>query len=107
MTDTIPDPVAFNYEEKLGDAETGSGDLKDKKDGSVEAVSEIDDEAQLRETEALEARLASGEADDAEYKVKTAHDVAVKVLSTRCVRSLSLSVGGSFSLAGTTWIFQS
>jgi hypothetical protein len=89
MSEPVPDPVSLTYveSEKLADVEAAGSDFKESKDGSVEIVSEIDDEAQLAETEALEARLASGEATDAEYKVRTSHDVAVKVLSTRYIPS--------------------
>ncbi|KAJ7890764.1 OPT oligopeptide transporter [Mycena leptocephala] len=85
MSEPVPDPVSLTYveSEKLADVEAAGSDFKESKDGSVEVASEIDDKAQLAETEALEARLASGEATDAEYKVRTSHDVAVKVLSTR------------------------
>jgi hypothetical protein len=89
MSEPVPDPVSFTYveSEKLADVEAAGSDFKESKDGSVEVASEIDDKAQLAETEALEARLASGEATDAEYKVRTSHDVAVKVLSTRYIPS--------------------
>ncbi|KAJ7206407.1 OPT oligopeptide transporter [Mycena pura] len=85
MSEPVPDPVSLTYveSEKPVDVEVASSDFKKSKDEFVEVVTEIDDEAQLAETEALEARLASGEATDAEYKVRTSHDVAVKVLSTR------------------------
>lgn len=79
MSEKVPDPVSLTSDEKHEDEEA----VDYKKSNSVDDASEIDDEAQLRETEALEARLASGEATEAEYLVETAHDVAVKVLSTR------------------------
>ncbi|KAJ6517714.1 OPT oligopeptide transporter [Mycena vulgaris] len=100
LSEKVPDPVSLTSDQKIEDEE--GVDYK-KADHSVETASEIDDEAQLRETEALEARLASGEATEAEYLVETAHDVAVKVLSTRddvdlpifTIRMLFLGLGFS------------
>ncbi|KIK64985.1 hypothetical protein GYMLUDRAFT_240324 [Collybiopsis luxurians FD-317 M1] len=58
--------------EKLGYLETA--------DSLSEDASE---QLRLKEVEELEARLAAGTADDQEYLVQDAHDIAIKVLSTR------------------------
>ncbi|KAE9400851.1 OPT oligopeptide transporter [Gymnopus androsaceus JB14] len=60
--------------EKLGDLDT-----------PVESMSGDDasEQIRLKEVEELEARLAAGTADDQEYLVQDAHDIAIKVLSTR------------------------
>lgn len=81
MSEKIPDPVSLS-DKKLADEEVAIDYSKASNNDSIDDAS-IDDEKQLRETEALEARLASGEATADEYLVETAHDVAVKVLSTR------------------------
>ncbi|EIM86127.1 OPT oligopeptide transporter [Stereum hirsutum FP-91666 SS1] len=78
MSDTkekIPDPVGGS-QEPIDDEE------KLTKDG-LESTETLDDVQQLKKTEELEARLASGEATEDEYRVETAHDIAIKVLSTR------------------------
>lgn len=79
MSDKVPDPVSLKSDQIHKDEEA----IDYKKSDSVDDASDLDDEAQLHETEALEARLASGEATEAEYLVESAHDVAVKVLCTR------------------------
>ncbi|KAJ7231380.1 OPT oligopeptide transporter [Mycena rebaudengoi] len=86
MSEPVLDPVSLTYveSEKLADVEAAGSDFKESKDGFVEVVSGIDDKAQLAETEALEARLASGEATDAEYKVlSTRDDIDLPILTFR------------------------
>ncbi|KAE9386719.1 OPT superfamily oligopeptide transporter [Gymnopus androsaceus JB14] len=58
----------------------------DEKPDYVDTVTYSEDgleELQLKQAEELEARLASGAAEDSEYLVKDAHDVSIKVLSIR------------------------
>lgn len=110
MSDTkekIPDPVGGS-QEPIDDEE------KLTKDG-LESTETLDDVQQLKKTEELEvstsylrrrrrtsnrltiidispqARLASGEATEDEYRVETAHDIAIKVLSTRYVLTYYLT----------------
>ncbi|KAF9074600.1 OPT oligopeptide transporter protein-domain-containing protein [Rhodocollybia butyracea] len=65
--------VQTSSDEKLGYVETAD---------SVPADNESE-QLRLKEVEDLEARLAAGTADDEEYFVRNAHDIAIKVLSTR------------------------
>ena len=50
---------------------------------SVNDDAEVITEKKLEDVEAFEERLAHDEAADEEYLVQNAHDVAIKVLSTR------------------------
>lgn len=65
------------YDEKV--QEDSSSYDKKAEDVDVEVV----DEKKLREVEEFEDRLAHDEASEQEYLVQDAHDVAIKVLSTR------------------------
>ncbi|OSX60979.1 hypothetical protein POSPLADRAFT_1145819 [Postia placenta MAD-698-R-SB12] len=63
-------------------------DEKHSSEGSIEkekAAEEVDivDVQNLKEVEELEERLANDEADEDEYRVEAAYEVATKVLSTR------------------------
>ncbi|KAJ3760526.1 OPT oligopeptide transporter [Lentinula raphanica] len=59
--------------EKLDYVETVEADSND----------DLSEQLRLKEVEELEARLAAGTADDQEYLVHDAHDLVIKVLSTR------------------------
>ncbi|KAF5391029.1 hypothetical protein D9757_003990 [Collybiopsis confluens] len=70
----------------VDDIEKKDAASSDEKVGYIDTVDYSDDasdELRLKHAEELEARLASGNADDKEYLVSNAHDVAIKVLSTR------------------------
>ncbi|KAJ4478642.1 OPT oligopeptide transporter protein-domain-containing protein [Lentinula edodes] len=69
------------------DIEKKDNSSSNEKLGYVDTVGYDDDDAsgelRLKQAEELEARLAAGTADDSEYLIKDAHDIAIKVLSTR------------------------
>ncbi|KAI0071556.1 OPT oligopeptide transporter [Panus rudis PR-1116 ss-1] len=66
------------------DAEKRSQDESiDEKKGVTNSEIDVVDNAHLKEVEEFEERLAHDEAADEEYLVQNAHDVAIKVLSTR------------------------
>ncbi|KAE9401758.1 OPT superfamily oligopeptide transporter [Gymnopus androsaceus JB14] len=85
MASTQPVP-ARQDSEFTDDIEKKVYASSDEKPDYVDTTTYSEDgleELRLKQAEELEARLASGAADDSEYLVKDAHDVSIKVLSTR------------------------
>ncbi|KAI0784380.1 OPT oligopeptide transporter [Abortiporus biennis] len=66
-----------------GEKRTSSDDSSFEKEKHLDDDVEVVDEHRLKEVEEFEERLALDEAAPEEYLVQDAHDVAIKVLSTR------------------------
>ncbi|KAF5391950.1 hypothetical protein D9757_003237 [Collybiopsis confluens] len=74
--------LADDVEKK--DLQTPSSDEKlGYLDTELSVTDDASEQLRLKDVEELEARLATGAADEEEYLVRDAHDIAIKVLSTR------------------------
>jgi OPT family oligopeptide transporter len=111
LRDALPDPVSGHA--VTGDdidLEKRTSTLDDEKHGledvDVLDADSLDGAERLKRTEALEDRLDNDEAAEEEYRIETAHDIAIKVLSTHddpelpCLTFRMLFLGLGFSAFG-------